>query len=84
MVLMALDHTRDFFSGQLVSLADPSHLTLPYFFTRWITHLCAPAFVFRRDALLQPVESVFVQNDGVCLSHHQHSEEKLSLLGASP
>jgi uncharacterized membrane protein len=46
MVLMALDHTRDFFSGQIISLADPSHLTLPYFFTRWITHLCAPGFVF--------------------------------------
>ncbi len=46
MVLMALDHTRDFFSAQAISLADPSHLTLSYFFTRWITHLCAPAFVF--------------------------------------
>lgn len=46
MVLMALDHTRDFFTNQSISLVDPSHLSLPYFLTRWITHLCAPAFVF--------------------------------------
>jgi len=43
-VLMALDHTRDFF-GDLA--ADPTAMatTTPgLFFTRWITHLCAPAF----------------------------------------
>ena len=43
-VLMALDHTRDFF-GDLA--ADPTALatTNPaLFFTRWITHFCAPAF----------------------------------------
>jgi uncharacterized membrane protein len=46
MVLMALDHTRDFFTNQSIDLGDPSHLALPYFFTRWVTHLCAPTFVF--------------------------------------
>lgn len=46
MILMALDHTRDFFTNQNIDLMDPSHLSLPYFFTRWITHLCAPTFVF--------------------------------------
>jgi uncharacterized membrane protein len=43
-ILMALDHTRDFF-GDLA--ADPTNLaatTAPLFFTRWITHFCAPAF----------------------------------------
>jgi len=43
-VLMALDHTRDFF-GDLA--ADPTAMatTTPgLFFTRWITHFCAPAF----------------------------------------
>ncbi|MBS0280926.1 MAG: DUF1624 domain-containing protein [Proteobacteria bacterium] len=43
-VLMALDHTRDFF-GDLA--ADPTALaatTPALFFTRWITHFCAPAF----------------------------------------
>lgn len=42
--LMALDHTRDFF-GDLA--ADPTALattTPALFFTRWITHFCAPAF----------------------------------------
>ncbi len=55
MVIMALDHVRDFFfkadmSGGGASLAmDPTNLatTTPWlFFTRWITHFCAPTFVF--------------------------------------
>ncbi len=43
-ILMALDHTRDYF-GDLA--ADPTNLattTAPLFFTRWITHFCAPGF----------------------------------------
>ncbi len=43
-VVMALDHTRDFF-GTIG--ADPTNLdtTSPsLFFTRWITHFCAPVF----------------------------------------
>ena len=43
-IVMALDHTRDFF-GNLA--ADPTALsatTPALFFTRWITHICAPAF----------------------------------------
>jgi len=43
-ILMALDHSRDFF-GDLA--ADPTALattTPALFFTRWITHFCAPAF----------------------------------------
>jgi uncharacterized membrane protein len=49
MVLMALDHLRDYLHwGQLHGF-DPLDLkstTLPLFFTRWITHFCAPVFIF--------------------------------------
>ncbi len=48
MVIMMLDHTRDYVhSGAL--LFDPLNLsqTTPWLFvTRWITHYCAPVFVF--------------------------------------
>lgn len=48
MIIMALDHTRDFFHSAGVN-RDPTDLatTTPiFFFTRWITHFCAPNFVF--------------------------------------
>ena len=48
MVIMALDHVRDFFHTQSF-VEDPLSLrtTTPWlYFTRWITHFCAPNFVF--------------------------------------
>jgi uncharacterized membrane protein len=44
MVLMALDHTRDYFGPQHVGALDGT--SPAFFFTRWITHFCAPTFVF--------------------------------------
>jgi uncharacterized membrane protein len=47
MVIMMLDHTRDFVHNAAV-LYDPTDLTktsTAIFFTRWITHFCAPVFV---------------------------------------
>src|SRR5688572_3806344 len=44
MVLMALDHARYYFSGAHVSPEDMTATDLPLFATRWVTHLCAPAF----------------------------------------
>ena len=48
MVIMALDHTRDYFhySAFYFDPTDPTQSTLPIFFTRFITHFCAPAFCF--------------------------------------
>jgi uncharacterized membrane protein len=46
MVIMALDHTRDFFTNLRF---EPELLSRTYyalFFTRWITHFCAPLFFF--------------------------------------
>ncbi|MYN07087.1 DUF1624 domain-containing protein [Pseudoduganella aquatica] len=45
-VLMALDHTRDFFGPALFDPEDLAATTLAWYWTRWITHLCATVFVF--------------------------------------
>ncbi|MGH7284779.1 MAG: DUF1624 domain-containing protein, partial [Polyangiaceae bacterium] len=46
MILMALDHVRDFFASKPYEPTDLDHATPALFFTRWITHYCAPIFVF--------------------------------------
>jgi uncharacterized membrane protein len=44
MILMALDHARDFFGNPAASPTNLASTTVPLFFTRWITHICAPTF----------------------------------------
>lgn len=64
-ILMALDHTRDFF-GDLA--ADPTALattTPALFFTRWVTHFCAPAFFL-------------LTGTGACLSLGKMSKAELA------
>lgn len=46
-VIMALDHVRDYVmvGGELDPMGNPD-IAAALFFTRWITHFCAPVFVF--------------------------------------
>jgi uncharacterized membrane protein len=52
MILMALDHVRDYTSSAAMSFSptDLSRTTAALFFTRWITHFCAPVFAFTAGA----------------------------------
>jgi uncharacterized membrane protein len=70
MILMALDHTRDFMTSQRFAPEDMAHTYGALFFTRFITHFCAPVFAFlagsgaflstRRGKSLQQLSRFFV------------------------
>ena len=47
MIIMALDHTRYYFHTDVYFFnpLDLEKTNIPLFFTRWITHFCAPIFV---------------------------------------
>ncbi len=46
MIIMALDHARVFVGVSTINPVDPTQTSVAFFFTRWITHFCAPVFVF--------------------------------------
>ena len=48
MILMVLDHTRDFVGTSAMNPRDVHEPVL--FLTRWITHFCAPVFIFLAGA----------------------------------
>ena len=60
MVIMALDHVRDYFhqGAFLYDATDPETTTPILFFTRFVTHFCAPVFIF----LTGTSASLFGQN----------------------
>jgi uncharacterized membrane protein len=71
MVIMALDHTREFFTNYARNPLDPGQTSLALYFTRWVTHLCAPVFVFLSGT------SIFLQRqtkDGRELTQVRHQE----------
>jgi uncharacterized membrane protein len=45
MLLMALDHCRDYYGDIRLDPVDLATTTPALFFTRWVTHVCAPVFV---------------------------------------
>jgi len=50
MVVMALDHAREFWSPTPVRAEDVAHASVLLFLTRWATYFCAPTFVFLSGA----------------------------------
>lgn len=50
MVLMVLDHVRDYLMSGRVDPTNLAMTTPALFFTRWITHVCAPTFIFLAGA----------------------------------
>jgi uncharacterized membrane protein len=66
MILMALDHVRDFFGSTAINPTDIAQTTASLFFTRWITHFCAPVFFL-------------LMGTGAYLSLSRKSKRELSL-----
>ena len=48
--LMVIDHVRYFFSSATFDPTDPARTTVALFFTRWVTHFCAPVFMLLAGA----------------------------------
>jgi len=64
-VIMALDHVHDFFGALDASPTDLATTTPALFFTRWITHFCAPVFFM-------------LTGTGACLALQRMSKSELS------
>ena len=65
MILMALDHVRDFFGNLGANPTDLATASAPLFLTRWVTHICAPVFFL-------------LTGTGACLALRHRSKAELS------
>lgn len=65
MIIMALDHVREFFSHPGFEPTDLTQTNVVLFFTRWITHFCAPVFFL-------------LTGTGAYLSLRKRSQQQLS------
>ncbi|HWY15431.1 MAG TPA: heparan-alpha-glucosaminide N-acetyltransferase domain-containing protein [Rhizomicrobium sp.] len=74
-VIMALDHSHDFFGSLTAQPTNTATTTAALFFTRWITHFCAPVFFLltgtsaslTRKRISKPALSRFLVTRGVWL-----------------
>jgi uncharacterized membrane protein len=74
-VIMALDHARDYLGSSMLDPTQDPNVNPALFATRWITHLCAPVFVFlagtsagmMADRKTPPVLGTFLLKRGVWL-----------------
>ncbi|QBQ53777.1 DUF1624 domain-containing protein [Nitrosococcus wardiae] len=65
MVIMAIDHVRNFFSPFPYPPEDLAQASAGLFLTRWITHFCAPVFIFLAGT------SAYLYRRNRSYSHHE-------------
>ena len=62
-LFMALDHTRDFFGPWQYDYLDINHTSLAIFFTRFVTHFCAPSFILLAGVSVYLMKNKFTKNE---------------------
>ena len=70
MILMALDHTRDFFGIPGQNPTNLATASAALFLTRWITHFCAPVFFLLTGTGALPVAAPQVDGRAVAVPAH--------------
>ena len=65
MIIMALDHVRHFFGPEIYEPENLAYASGALFFTRWITHFCAPVFLY----LAGTSAFLYRKNTGCTTSH---------------